>query len=63
MDKFIPKSALVEALGVSTRTLENWIAQRAFPAPRHLAGSRLSFFDVAEVEAWLERELTDGGKA
>lgn len=63
MDKFIPKSALVEALGVSTRTLENWIAQRAFPGPRHLAGSRLSFFDVAEVEAWLERELTEGGQA
>jgi len=63
MDKFIPKSALVEALGVSTRTLENWIAHRAFPAPRHLAGSRLSFFDVADVEAWLERELTEGGQA
>lgn len=63
MDKFIPKSELVDTLGISTRTLENWIAQRAFPAPRHLAGSRLSFFDVAEVEAWLERELTQGGQA
>ena len=63
MEKFIPKSALVEALGISTRTLENWIAQRAFPAPRHLAGSRLSFFCVAEVEAWLERELSEEGQA
>ncbi|MCO5119742.1 MAG: helix-turn-helix domain-containing protein [Burkholderiaceae bacterium] len=63
MEKFIPKSALVEALGISTRTLENWIAQRGFPAPRHISGSRLVFFHVADVEAWLEDELGAGERA
>ncbi len=63
MDKFIPKSELVNTLGISTRTLENWIAQRAFPAPLHLAGSRLSFFDMVAVQAWLERELNSEGQA
>lgn len=57
MEKFIFKSALAETLGVSVRTIELWVAQRGFPAPRHISGSRLSFFKVSDVEAWLEREL------
>lgn len=57
MEKFIYKTGLAEALGVSTRTLENWVALRGFPAPRHISGSRLSFFRVADVEAWMERQL------
>jgi len=57
MEKFIFKTALAEALGISTRTLENWVAQRGFPKPRHISGSRLCFFRVAEVEAWMERQL------
>lgn len=57
MEKYIYKTALAEALGVSTRTLENWTAQRGFPAPRHISGSRLSFFRVADVETWMDREL------
>lgn len=61
MEKFIFKSALAETLGVSTRTIELWVAQRGFPAPRHVTGSRLSYFKVADVEAWLERELDEEG--
>jgi len=57
MDNYIHKSALVDALGISTRTLENWCAHRAFPKARRLTGSRLVFFCVAEVEAWLEQAL------
>lgn len=57
MEKYIYKTALAEALGVSTRTLENWVAQRGFPAPRHINGSRLSFFRVADVEVWMECQL------
>ena len=57
MEKFIYKTALAEALGVSVRTLENWVAHRAFPAPRHLTGSRLAFFKVEDVEAWMEKAL------
>jgi predicted DNA-binding transcriptional regulator AlpA len=57
MENFINKSALADMLGVSLRTLELWVTRRGFPAPRHITGSRLSFFHVGEVEAWLEREL------
>lgn len=57
MEKFIFKTALAEALGVSTRTLENWVTQRGFPAPRHISGSRLSYFRVTDVEAWMEQQL------
>jgi len=61
MYKFIYKAALADALGVSTRTLENWVAHRGFPAPRHILGSRLSFFNLAEVEAWMEQALEQEG--
>jgi predicted DNA-binding transcriptional regulator AlpA len=62
MEKFIPKAALVESLGVSTRTLENWCSKRDFPSARRLAGSRLVFFCIAEVEAWLEAALDAEGR-
>jgi predicted DNA-binding transcriptional regulator AlpA len=63
MDKYINKMELVKALGISTRTLENWIALRNFPSARRVTGSRLAFYCVAEVEAWFERELSLGGEA
>ena len=62
MDNYINKSALVEVLGISTRTLENWCAHRSFPKARRLTGSRLIFFCVAEVEAWLEQALETEGQ-
>ena len=57
MENFINKSALVETLGISTRTLENWCVHRDFPKARRLPGSRLVFFCIAEVDAWLDRTL------
>lgn len=54
---FLSKAALVEALGISTRTLENWISSRGFPAPMHVHGSRLAFFKLSAVEAWFESQL------
>lgn len=57
MEKFIHKPALAEILGVSVRTLENWVAHRGFPAPLHLEGSRLAFFKVSAVESWMEQAL------
>lgn len=54
---YIFKAALIQKLGISTRTLENWISDRGFPAPLHIKGSRLSFFKLADVEAWLEHQL------
>jgi predicted DNA-binding transcriptional regulator AlpA len=60
MENFINKSALVDALGISTRTLENWCVHRNFPKARRLSGSRLVFFCIAEVDAWLELALEAG---
>jgi predicted DNA-binding transcriptional regulator AlpA len=57
MENFINKTALVEALGISNRTLENWCVHRDFPRARRLPGSRLVFYSIAEVDAWLERTL------
>lgn len=57
MEKFIYKAALAEALGISARTLENWVTNRGFPAPRHLSGGRLAFFKIEDVEAWMEKAL------
>ena len=62
MDNYIHKAALVDALGVSTRTLENWCAHRNFPKARRLSGSRLVFYCVAEVDAWLEQALEVDGQ-
>ncbi len=57
MENFIHKSVLVKTLGISTRTLENWCVHRDFPEALRVPGSRLVFFCVAEVDAWLERTL------
>lgn len=57
---YIYKTALVERLGISTRTLENWIVSRGFPAPLHINGSRIAFFKLSAVEAWFEDQL--GGR-
>lgn len=59
--EYICKAALVERLGVSTRTLENWIASRGFPSPMHVNGSRLAYFKLSAVDAWLASQLE--GKA
>lgn len=54
---YICKATLVETLGISTRTLENWIATLGFPAPLHVHGSRLAFFKLSAVDAWFEAQL------
>ena len=54
---YICKAALVERLGISTRTLENWIATLGFPAPLHVQGSRLAFFKLSDIQAWLDAQL------
>ena len=54
---YIYKAALVESLGISTRTLESWIAARGFPAPLMVNGSRLAFFKLSAVDAWFEAQL------
>jgi len=58
METILAKSVVVETLGISSRTLELWIANRGFPKPRKLAGSRLAFFVASDIQAWLDRELS-----
>jgi predicted DNA-binding transcriptional regulator AlpA len=63
MENFINKAALAQALGISLRTLENWCAHRSFPRAHRLFGSRLVFYRVSDVEAWLEQALiAEGGE-
>lgn len=56
---YICKAALVESLGISTRTLENWISSLGFPPPLHVHGSRLAFFKLSAVRAWFDAQLED----
>lgn len=54
---YMSKSALVKRLGISPRTLENWVSTKGFPRPLHVHGSRLAFFKLSAVQAWFETEL------
>ena len=58
MEKFLPKSVILENLHISSRTLELWVANKGFPKPRKLAGSRLAFFAAYDVQLWLDRQLS-----
>ncbi len=50
---YIDKDALARHLGLSRRTIDNWL-QRGMP---HLKlGARRVRFDLREIEAWLHRE-------
>ena len=48
----ISKKELAETLGISTRTINHWMAKRLLPYRRI---GNIVFFDVAEVEQTLER--------
>jgi predicted DNA-binding transcriptional regulator AlpA len=61
MENFIHKAELANRLGISIRTLENWAAHRAFPKAYRLFGSRLVFYRISDVKAWLEEALTTSG--
>ncbi|MBW7923448.1 MAG: hypothetical protein H3C59_01750 [Burkholderiaceae bacterium] len=60
MDKYISKEQLAEQLGVSIRTIEIWTAERRFPPALKLRGSRLAFYAIEEVGAWLAENLGRG---
>jgi excisionase family DNA binding protein len=50
---YIDKAALAQRLGLSRRTIDNWM-QRGLP---HLKlGTRRVRFDLRDVEPWLQRQ-------
>jgi excisionase family DNA binding protein len=51
--RFLSKEELSVALGVSSRTIDNWVAQRRIP--RLKLSPRLARFNLLRVEAALER--------
>ncbi len=52
---YIKKAELARALGVSARTIDNWLAKRTIP---YIAVSaRLHLFDLAKVKAALEERF------
>jgi len=52
---FVKKTEAAKALGVSTRTLDNWVARRMIP---YVAVSpRMHLFDLAEVKKALREKF------
>jgi excisionase family DNA binding protein len=55
---FVKKTEAAKALGVSTRTLDNWVARRMIP---YVAVSpRMHLFDLAEVKKALREKFEVG---
>ncbi len=50
---FVKKADLARALGVSTRTVDNWLARRMIPYVA--VSARMHLFDLEEVTAALKR--------
>jgi predicted DNA-binding transcriptional regulator AlpA len=56
--KPLSKNDVADVLGVSVRTLENWVNEGSLPAPAKL-GNRC-YWHPKTFYAWLERRLLDG---
>ena len=58
MDRLQPltKSDVQKLLGVSERTVENWIARGILPPPARIGGRRV-YWARAVIERWLEEQL------
>jgi excisionase family DNA binding protein len=54
--KPLTKDDVADVLGVSLRTIENWVNERTLPAPKKL-GNRV-YWHPAVFYAWLEHQLT-----
>jgi predicted DNA-binding transcriptional regulator AlpA len=51
---YVPAAKLAGELGVSLRTITNWIANEVLPQPIHIRGRR--YFKIAEIQAWLSSQ-------
>lgn len=54
--KPLTKDDIADVLGVSLRTIENWVNERTLPAPKKL-GNRV-YWHPGVFYAWLEHQLT-----
>ena len=60
--RLLSKKELAQVLGISTRTIENWLAQKRIPQLR--LSARLTRFNLPRVEAALARyEIREIGGA
>ncbi len=59
--KPLSKEDLTEVLGVSPRTIENWVNDGVLPAPTKL-GNRV-YWHPNKFYAWLDRRLSDDSDA
>jgi excisionase family DNA binding protein len=60
--RLLSKQELAAVLGVSTRTIENWLAQKRIPQLR--LSARLTRFSLPKVESALARyEIKEIGRA
>lgn len=58
--RFLSKEELSTVIGVSCRTIDNWVAQKRIPRLR--LSSRMTRFNLPKVEAALERyEVKEAG--
>jgi prophage regulatory protein len=52
MDKFCSAEEITKKLGISRKTLDNWVKKGLFPSPIKI-GRRI-FWKESEIEAYLE---------
>ena len=59
--QLVDKDYLSEIMGVSPRTVENWVRRREIPFIK--VGRNLLRFDLDEIDAWIaERVVPIGGR-
>ena len=59
--QLVDKDYLSEIMGVSPRTVENWVRRREIPFIK--VGRNLLRFDLDEIDAWIaERAVPIGGR-
>jgi hypothetical protein len=49
MRERIRKIPLAKNLGVTTKTVENWVKSKILPPPRYLKGTRIPFWFADEI--------------
>lgn len=58
LDNLITRLELAEILRLTPRSLDRWVWQRK--GPRRFKIGNKSYYDRADVEAWLERQKAKG---
>lgn len=56
-DKFLRRSAVVAATGLSQSSIYRLIARGDFPASRHYIGVQGSYWLQSEIDAWMRGQM------